>query len=1089
MLTNPCCFGQPATVPPPMGKVPVRILPAILGLLAAVVVSADDTLTTTIDSIEEQTRALWLGGSYAEAAGAAREFLSLRRADEDSKPHEIVDAEWLVRTLETARVFPGHCARALAQADSLRGVIDVAWETGDYGKGRAAAEQRLELTRRCLGSQHPYVAHSLDELGGFLDELGESAEGERLCCKALAMRESLLVHEHPDVALNLTNLSVFAFHRGDYREALELTQESTRLYRGIAGGDDLDLAASITNEALYLQYLGDYDAAGELFREGLAMQERILGAEDPEMATGIDNLACLYRDTGEYAKAEVLQRKALEMRRRAFGDDNAYVAISLSNLGLSLMDQGDYAGAERVLLESVEIHERLFGPGHSRLGTVLNNQSQLYFEWGQYEQAEKLQREAAEVARAVGVDHPHLALCIDNLASALFALGRYDEAEPLFREALEMRRRLLGDTHFDTASTLHNLGTVLRMQGRHDSAEPALLEAQRIFDKILGRNHRLRCMNLFQLAQIRRARGDIVGAEELFTEAAGIFEAARLGTKAGLNRAWFTGSPHEALAATRCELSMGRQAWEAVERARARSLADMLLVAEERELTPAEVAREDSLKRLIIDLEREFAAYWAASEEDPGGEVEERASAAGKRLLAAEREWAEFQAQMAERYPASEGAVFALERVQATLAERTAIIGWVDLETRRGDYSSWGYVVRSDGPVCWARVGVRGEADGDQANHVRSFRASLTDPQSPRMSTSVEGRDVWADRIKPLVPALDGVDDLVVVPTGLMVGIPIEAVIDSGGAGLCERFTVTYAPSATVHTWLAESASAATHESSRRALLVGDPFFSELQFAERSSAGEERAVIATGTTRADPSLLRRAIDGDAEAVSLLPRLPGARHEIDGVASVHGAATVLSGLDASEERLDALASTGELAAFGLIHFATHAIVDVQRPERSALVLSQVGLPDPVEAAMSGQRIYDGFLTAKEMLHEWRLDADLVTLSACDTAVGTEVGGEGHIGFAHVLLQAGTRSLLLSLWKVDDAASSLLMRRFYEDWLGEYEDERGGLVGERMTKARALREAKHWLRNSADESGGRPYEHPYFWAAFILIGDRS
>ena len=85
-------------------------------------------------------------------------------ADEDAKPHEIVDAEWLVRTLELVRGFPEGCARALAQADSLQAVIDVAWETGEYGGGRAAAERRLALTRRCLDSAHPYVAHSLDEL-------------------------------------------------------------------------------------------------------------------------------------------------------------------------------------------------------------------------------------------------------------------------------------------------------------------------------------------------------------------------------------------------------------------------------------------------------------------------------------------------------------------------------------------------------------------------------------------------------------------------------------------------------------------------------------------------------------------------------------------------------------------------------------------------------------------------------------------------------------------------------------------------------------------------------------------------------------
>ncbi|MCK4409129.1 MAG: CHAT domain-containing protein, partial [Candidatus Eisenbacteria sp.] len=84
--------------------------------------------------------------------------------------------------------------------------------------------------------------------------------------------------------------------------------------------------------------------------------------------------------------------------------------------------------------------------------------------------------------------------------------------------------------------------------------------------------------------------------------------------------------------------------------------------------------------------------------------------------------------------------------------------------------------------------------------------------------------------------------------------------------------------------------------------------------------------------------------------------------------------------------------------------------------------------------------------------------------------------------HAFLQAGARSLLVSLWKVDDQATSLLMRRFYGNYLGNDD-------GERMGKAEALQEAKQWLREYTNEAGNHPYEHPYYWSAFILIGDRS
>ena len=147
--------------------------------------------------------------------------------------------------------------------------------------------------------------------------------------------------------------------------------------------------------------------------------------------------------------------------------------------------------------------------------------------------------------------------------------------------------------------------------------------------------------------------------------------------------------------------------------------------------------------------------------------------------------------------------------------------------------------------------------------------------------------------------------------------------------------------------------------------------------------------------------------------------------------------------------------------------------------------------------------------------WQLDADLVTLSACQTALGPQGGGEGLLGFSQVLLGKGARSLLLSLWKVDDTATALLMTRFYQNLLGK----RDGLK-EPLPKAEALREAKTWLRSlpraQAEELAGRlargsvraaeepkgpaipaavpmlpaghaPFAHPRYWAAFILIGD--
>jgi CHAT domain-containing protein len=225
---------------------------------------------------------------------------------------------------------------------------------------------------------------------------------------------------------------------------------------------------------------------------------------------------------------------------------------------------------------------------------------------------------------------------------------------------------------------------------------------------------------------------------------------------------------------------------------------------------------------------------------------------------------------------------------------------------------------------------------------------------------------------------------------------------------------------------------------------------------------------------------------------------------------------LLGSEASEPEIDRIATSGELGRFGFIHLATHGVIDEAIPQRSAVILSQNGMPDPLEQAMNHKPVFDGRLTVREIQRSWDLKAELVTLSACETALGRESGGEGFVGFAQTLLMSGARSVCLSLWKVDDKATALMMTRFYQNLLGKRSD-----LSKAMPKAEALQEAKRWLRNLtveqiegelaglergevrplAREKGAparkeapalnassiKPYDHPYYWAAFVLVGD--
>jgi CHAT domain-containing protein len=221
------------------------------------------------------------------------------------------------------------------------------------------------------------------------------------------------------------------------------------------------------------------------------------------------------------------------------------------------------------------------------------------------------------------------------------------------------------------------------------------------------------------------------------------------------------------------------------------------------------------------------------------------------------------------------------------------------------------------------------------------------------------------------------------------------------------------------------------------------------------------------------------VAGDPPAGDL-PGLQWSATEARQVAAALPHARLLLGGEASEAHFDALARSGELAEFATVHLATHAVVDDVSPELSALVLARTPLADPLDAIVRRQTYADGRLTAREILQTWRLRADLVTLSACESGLGRRAGAEGYLGLASTFLQVGARSVLVSLWNVDDEATARLMERFYR--------LRAGLEGSApLSAAAALREAKRWLRDHRSTQGERPFQHPYYWAGFVLLGE--
>jgi CHAT domain-containing protein len=266
---------------------------------------------------------------------------------------------------------------------------------------------------------------------------------------------------------------------------------------------------------------------------------------------------------------------------------------------------------------------------------------------------------------------------------------------------------------------------------------------------------------------------------------------------------------------------------------------------------------------------------------------------------------------------------------------------------------------------------------------------------------------------------------LVIVPHGILHYLPFEALVDDSGRYLVERHPMTYASSVSSLAFLRERAGRSVRGATL--LAVGGPV----------SAGDR------DDERASP----------IEWVGLLKPLPYTTRELRIISSLFGPnGRLLHGEAATEEAVQAAAVRG----VGVVHFATHALVDETRPERSGLALSY---------RRGGS---DGILQMRE-IYRLDLDATLVTLSACQTALGRDVTGEGLVGLSRAFFYAGANAVAASLWNVSDASTADLMSDFY------------GNLRTGLPIDQALAEAKR-----AVAAGGGARRHPYYWAPFVVTG---
>jgi CHAT domain-containing protein len=514
------------------------------------------------------------------------------------------------------------------------------------------------------------------------------------------------------------------------------------------------------------------------------------------------------------------------------------------------------------------------------------------------------------------------------------------------------------------------------------------------------------------------------------------------------------------------ELGFAARAFETNELARARTLATLLRSKQTglTSLDPELAARERSLVQSLRVKENARIALLQKSYDKKVLSVLET------ELSDLEAQYQQVQKVIRERYPAYQqmmqpDAVTLSEIQKKVLSDNQSLL----LEYALGDERSYLWVVSGDEFQSYELPG-RNEIE----DAARKLYSSLTafQPKPDETFELRQERTRRADEMLPneiaqlskfvLAPVANrlGKKRLIIVADGALQYIPFQ-VLTLPGAGqetavpLIADHEIVNEPSASTLALLLGD-STETAQSAGTVAIFADPVFGadDVRVAARNPTAQPSRQVAPETDE-----IARVFRDAGQSIDnrAIPRLLASRQEAEAIMAVVPWRTAFKALD-----FDASRTTLSKPSFGqyrILHFATHTMIDSEHPELSGIVLSLV---DPQG------RPLDGFLGMAD-IYDLKLASNLVVLSACSTALGKEVKGEGLIGLTRGFLYAGASGVTASLWKVDDEATAELMKHFY-----------GGIFQRGLTPAAALREAQLAMWNQ------KRWRAPYYWAAFVIQG---
>ena len=790
-------------------------------------------------------------------------------------------------------------------------------------------------------------------------------------------------------------------------------------------------ARGLANLGLLYNSMGRYSAAFEFTTQALELRKKNFGTDSKDYAASLNNLAVLNKDLGNYNEAEKQITEAIEINRDVAGAEDIAYAISLNNRGVLYQVLGRYEDAEKDMLLALDVAGESMKPSSLQYTRLQSNLAILYQQVGKYAAAEEIYKNAiSAIARnptKSKKSNPDYAHMLENLASLYVQLARYDEAEELYHEALAVYEKKFDKQYSGYGLTSARLGALYLIQKDLSSAEDHLHLAERVLSSTYGPEHPNTVDVQVQLGQLYWFKDNIEKADNYFTSAldksidfVGEYFAPMSDTEKALY--WKTLRPrfetYFAFASAVDNTEILKNAIDYRLVTKAMLLSGTTKVKNQILSSGDEKLIEDY--QTWLDQKGTLAHYYAMSKEevkDQGVNLDSIAMAANT----LEKSLSERSGLFSQAYYTSNPEI---GEIQGQLKPGEAAVELIRIGQSLHSGLNYLAIVITSSDI---KKVVLADGESLENNMFKLYRNLVKFKREDSRS--------YANYWQPIDETLGSATKVYLSLDGVYNQVSINSLAIDADTYVADKRLYVVIPSLRV---LDESKNTQVI-STKSALLVGNPTYESTAIDPLPGTGEE-----------------------VEAINKLLRASAFKTKVS-----LGADATKKSFTSSEKK-------------GIIHIATHGffVADPKDDNTSVFSIPLYNVNENVllrsgllfagagkEAGQSLDESGNGVLTSYDAINLDMSDADIVVLSACETGLGDVMAGEGVFGLQRAFQIAGARAVVMSLWKVDDAATRELMVSFYKNWINSGDLEKSFVKAQREVRSK--------------------FKHPYYWGSFVLM----